>query len=83
HLAGCLGYAEDYTIQEKFEASLSLVCRLEENMNKCSMVYGPDGEQRIVCCCNEKDENGECKTKANELPKQIGKPVSTFKELNS
>uniref|UniRef100_A0A914QT49 Uncharacterized protein n=1 Tax=Panagrolaimus davidi TaxID=227884 RepID=A0A914QT49_9BILA len=80
--AGCLGYAEKYATLNLPLTSLSLGCRTNENSNRCSVVYGPNGEQRIVCCCNENDGNGKCETNLEKIPNNIGKPILSFKSLN-
>uniref|UniRef100_A0A914PN82 Uncharacterized protein n=1 Tax=Panagrolaimus davidi TaxID=227884 RepID=A0A914PN82_9BILA len=79
--AGCLGYAEKYATLNLPLTSLSLGCRTSENSNQCSVVYGPNGEQRIVCCCNENNENGKCETNLEKIPNNIGKPISSFKTV--
>uniref|UniRef100_A0A914Q310 Uncharacterized protein n=1 Tax=Panagrolaimus davidi TaxID=227884 RepID=A0A914Q310_9BILA len=80
--AGCLGYAEKYATLNLPLTSLSLGCRTNENSNRCSVVYGPNGEQRIVCCCNENDGNGYCNTNLNEVPQSVGRSIKSFKSLN-
>uniref|UniRef100_A0A914QSA4 Uncharacterized protein n=1 Tax=Panagrolaimus davidi TaxID=227884 RepID=A0A914QSA4_9BILA len=79
--AGCLGYAEKYATLNLPLTSLSLGCRTNENSNRCSVIYGPNGEQRIVCCCNENNGNGFCNTNLEKIPNDIGKPISSFKTL--
>uniref|UniRef100_A0A914QC56 Ig-like domain-containing protein n=1 Tax=Panagrolaimus davidi TaxID=227884 RepID=A0A914QC56_9BILA len=80
--AGCLGYAEKYATLNLPLTSLSLGCRTNENSNCCSVVYGPNGEQRIVCCCNENDGNGFCNTNLKEVPQSVGRSIKSFKSLN-
>uniref|UniRef100_A0AC35GTD2 Uncharacterized protein n=1 Tax=Panagrolaimus sp. PS1159 TaxID=55785 RepID=A0AC35GTD2_9BILA len=79
--AGCLGYAEKYATLNLPITSLSLGCRTNENSNRCSVVYGPNGEQRIVCCCNENDGNGFCNTNLKEVPQSVGRSIKSFKSV--
>uniref|UniRef100_A0A914PDN8 Uncharacterized protein n=1 Tax=Panagrolaimus davidi TaxID=227884 RepID=A0A914PDN8_9BILA len=80
--AGCLGYAEKYATLNLPLTSLSLGCRTNENSNRCSVIYGPNGEQRIVCCCNENNGNGFCNTNLKEVPQSVGRSIKSFKSLN-
>uniref|UniRef100_A0AC34G6P9 Uncharacterized protein n=1 Tax=Panagrolaimus sp. ES5 TaxID=591445 RepID=A0AC34G6P9_9BILA len=74
--AGCIDNTEKYISQDNSLASLSLGCRVLENSNRCSVVSSVDGNQRILCCCNGE----ECKNDATNLPKEIGKKISSFKD---